>query len=129
MRSVASPTAPVKSKTVLSSRAAIPFRPSELVPLVLRRNNRDEIFYGIECSVCARPIVDFKNANIVVLNEGMDDVETLIPIGTEADVQISRIAGRVVAVHKPCDNFDSRPWTNASNVFKRDQRYAWEKRA
>jgi hypothetical protein len=100
---------------------------TRFIPLIQKCKGRgDEIIYAPECLVCQKPILDLKSANIATVNDWWEDFE-LIPIAPESG--IFGIPGYAYAIHKECDDISGRPWTNADNVIKRDQRWSWEKRA
>ena len=56
----------------------IPTQGTRLRPLVLRRKGfGDEILYVPECSSCGKPILDFQDANISVVNEAFRETRFL----------------------------------------------------
>jgi len=110
-------------------RPTRPAKSFQLLQLILRRAGRDEIIYRPVCNRCGFPILDFKMANVSVWND-LDDFK-LTPLGwqDETGCHVFLAKGDVYAFHKECDNSPSgSAWTCADNVFRSDQRHAFERR-
>jgi hypothetical protein len=109
-------------------RPTRPAKSFQLLQLILRRSGSDEIIYSPPRNRCGFPILDFKMANISVWDR--DDFK-LTPLGwqEETGCHVFLAKGDVYAFHKECDNSPSgSAWTNADNIFKSDQRHAFERR-
>jgi hypothetical protein len=117
---------PVKRKKQLSSRS-IPKTPIEtqLVPVLLRRGDRETFFHVPLCHVCHQPIIDFEAANVVVV--GSDLYTPQESLGTVDGAELFRLPGTAVVVHFGCDQHGWTPWVRSSSVFCRDQRGPIEK--
>jgi len=102
-------------------------RGTRLVPVALKRKGQSaEVFYVPECRSCGRPILDFREANVSTLGETESDLNPIGKLG-DADAFVIPCAG-AFAFCKACDNTPHSPWVGAHCVFKRDQRYPFEKR-
>jgi hypothetical protein len=123
-QSVRNSAAPVKPKKQLSSRS-IPKTPiaTQLVPVLLRRGDQESFYHLPLCHMCHKPILDFEEANVVVLGFESAPQELL---GTLDGAELFRVPGRAVVVHFACDQ-GWMPWVRASSVFCRDQRGPIEK--
>ena len=116
----------VKSKEQLVSEP-IPETPTatQLVPVLLRRWERETFFHVPVCHVCHEPIIDFEAANVVVI--GLDLSASQKSLGTLDGAELIRLPGTAVVVHFNCDKHEWTPWVRSSSVFCHDQRGPIEK--
>jgi hypothetical protein len=104
----------------------IPTQGTRLRPLVLRRKGfGDEILYVPECASCGKPILDFQDANISVVNEACRDEVPVGKVDTADAFEI--ISDGAWAFHKSCDETGRSPWVSSNCVFRNDQRREFEK--
>ncbi len=96
---------------------------TQLVPVLLRRGDRETFFYVPVCHVCRKPITDFEAAN-VAKNFDITPTESL---GVVDGAEMLRLPGTAIAVHLDCDRDSWKPWVRATSVFSRDQRSPVEK--
>jgi hypothetical protein len=101
--------------------------PTQLVPVLLKRGDRETFFHVPTCYVCSKPIIDFEAANVVVLDSKVSNPKSLESLGTIDGAEMLRLPGRAVAVHFGCDQHGWTPWIRSSSVFCRDQRGPIEK--
>jgi hypothetical protein len=119
-------TKPDKSANALSPEPT-PTQGTRLLPLVLRREGfSDEIFYAPECAACGKPILDFRGANISVVNEAFRDEVAVGKVDTADAFEI--VSDGAWAFHKECDQTGRAPWVTSHCVFRNDQRREFEKR-
>ena len=93
---------------------------TQLVPVLLRRGDREGFFHVPLCHVCRKPILDFEVANVVVF--GSDREEAPETLGMVDGAEVSRLPGVAVVVHCACDQKKWKPWIRASSVFCSNQR-------
>ncbi len=98
---------------------------TQLIPVLLRRGEREEIYYLPVCGVCGEPIRDFEEANVSTV--GSESDAPLESLGTLGDGEAFRLPGTAVVVHFNCDRPKWMPWVRSSSVFRRDQRGPIEK--
>jgi hypothetical protein len=126
---LSSPAARVKSQNKLfqSPAAKTPIE-TQLVPVLLRRGEREEFFHLPLCHVCHEPILDFDEANVCVIGFDLTAPQgSLEPLGTLDGAKMFRLPGTAVVVHFGCDEHEWKPWVRSSSVFSRDQRSPIEK--
>jgi hypothetical protein len=116
----------VKSKRkVISATAPKTLTSTQLIPVLLRRGEREEIYFLPVCAVCGEPIRDFEEANVVTM--GHESVAPLESLGALGEGEAFRLSGTAVVVHFGCDRHKWVPWIRATSVFCRDQRSPIEK--
>jgi hypothetical protein len=98
---------------------------TQLIPVLLRRGQREEIYWLPTCAVCGEPIRDFEEANVVTI--GHDSGATLESLGALGGGEAFRLSGTAVVVHFGCDRHKWVPWVRSSSVFCKDQRGPIEK--
>jgi hypothetical protein len=95
---------------------------TQMASVLLRRNGREEFYHLPLCGVCHAPIVDFEQANVVVVGSEIGEPrESLEPLGKIGNAEFFRLPGTAIAVHFKCDQ-GWMPWVRASSVFCKDQR-------
>jgi hypothetical protein len=97
---------------------------TELVPILLRREDRETFFHVPLCHFCRKPVLNFEEANVVVLGFENTPQEYL---GTIDDAEFFRLPGVAVVLHFKCDQSGSVPWIRSSSIFCKDQRGPIEK--
>ena len=103
----------------------IPTQGTRLLPLVLRREGfGDEIFYAPQCAKCGKPILDFRDANISVVNEAFRDEVPVGKVDTADAFEI--VSDGAWAFHKACDETGRSPWVTSYCIFRNDQRREFE---
>jgi hypothetical protein len=116
---------PTPSAGVLSPEPT-PTQGTRLLPLVLRRKGfGDEIIYVPECASCRKPILDFRAANISVVNEAFRDEVPVGKVDTADAFEI--VSDGAWAFHKECDQTGRSPWVTSHCVFRNDQRREFER--
>ena len=114
----------VKSKRkAISAAAPKTLAGTQLVPVLLRRGEREEFFHVPLCHVCHEPVLDFEKANVVVIGHDWT-TDSLESLGTLDGAEVSRLPGTAVVVHIACDQREWKPWIPATSVFCQDQRWA-----
>jgi len=63
---------------------------TELVPILLRREDRETFFHVPLCHFCRKPVLNFEEANVVVLGFESEPQEFL---GTVNDAEMFRLPG------------------------------------
>ena len=96
-----------------------------LVPVILKRGDRQEFFHVPECAVCHKPILNFDEGNLITV--GLGDMVPGKSLGTIGDAEIIRLPGVAIAVCFGCDEHGWKPWNRLSSIFSRDQRHPAEK--
>src|ERR1700693_403043 len=113
----------VKSKRkAISAAAPKTLTATQLIPVLLRRGEREEFFHVPICHACHEPVLDFEEANVVVI--GHDWTDCLESLETLDGAELSRLPGTAVVVHIACDQREWKPWIRATSVFCQDQRRA-----
>ena len=98
---------------------------TELIPVLLKRKNREEIVFLPVCAICGEAITDLESANVATVGfESSVPPESLGPIG---DSEGFRLPGVARVFHFECDQRGLVPWIRASAIFSRDQRHPLEK--
>lgn len=115
---------PLKSRQF--KRKSIPTKPTlTLVPVLLKRGNRQEFFHCPECAICGKPILDFETGNLITV--GLGDGKPLESLGKVGNAEALRLPGGAIAVCFACDEDEWKPWNRLSSIFSRDQRHPAEK--
>ena len=123
---VSNSAVPVNSKTQSVSKS-VPktLTGTQLIPVLLRRGEREEIYFLPVCAVCGEAIRDFEEANVVTM--GHKSVAPLESLGALGEGEAFRLSGTAVVVHFGCDRHKWVPWVRATSVFCKDQRGPIEK--
>jgi hypothetical protein len=125
-QTVRSSAARVKSKKQSFSDSApeIPTA-TRLIPALLCRGDHESFYHLPTCGICGKPIVDFDQANVVVVGSALTD-DPQESLGTVDGAELFRLPGKAVVVHFGCDQ-GWTPWVRATSVFCKDQRGPIEK--
>src|SRR6267142_6549516 len=89
---------------------------TQLIPVLLRRGEREEFFHVPLCHTCHKPVLDFEEANVVVIGHNWT-TDSLESLGTLDGAEVSRLPGTAVVVHIACDQREWKPWIRATSVF------------
>ena len=117
MKTISTPSAAVKTEAKKRSSQL----GTQLIPVLLRRGEREEFFHVPLCHACHKPVLDFEEANVVVIGHNWT-TDSLESLGTLDGAEVSRLPGTAVVVHIACDQREWKPWIRATSVFCQDQR-------
>jgi hypothetical protein len=95
-----------------------PQNPTELIPLLLERNGKDELRFVASCKGCGAPVLDPTEANVAVVGGTAARPK---PIGTHFGAKVSRLSGRAFVYCWSCDGKEQGnrvPWDNSAQTFR-----------